>query len=55
MAELLRSNKVIVFEEVAVCWMINTVARECWVATDIYCGLFSSAKSWAWQKKCRPS
>jgi len=22
-------------EEVAVCWMINTVARECWVATGI--------------------
>jgi len=23
----------------AVCWMIDTVARECWVATGIYCGL----------------
>jgi len=26
-------NKVVFFEEVAVCWMINTVARECWVST----------------------
>ena len=25
-------NKVIIFKEVAVCWMINTVAWECWVA-----------------------
>jgi len=40
MAELLRIfNRVIFFEEVAVCWMINTVARECWVATGIYLSL----------------
>jgi len=43
------------FEEVAVCWMINTVAWECWVATGIYRGLPSSAKDWAWHRKCKPS
>ena len=26
--------------------MINTVVRQCWVATGIYHGLLSSAKSW---------
>jgi len=36
------------FEEVAVCWMINTDARECWVATGIYRGLLSSVRSCAW-------
>jgi len=35
--------------------MINTVARECWVATGIYRGLLSSARSWAWQRKCKHS
>jgi len=34
MAELLRIfNRVILFEEVAICWMINTVAQDCWVTT----------------------
>jgi len=33
MAELLRIfNRVIFFEEVAICRMINTVAQDCWVA-----------------------
>jgi len=27
------------------CWMINTVAQECWVATAIYRGLASAARS----------
>jgi len=43
MAELFRlSIGLFIFEEVAVCWMINTVAQECWVATDIYRGLPST-------------
>jgi len=35
--------------------MINTVAWECWDATGICCGLPSSARSWVWQRKCKPS
>jgi len=35
LAECLRFNKVVFFDEVAVCWMINTVAQQCWVATGI--------------------
>jgi len=27
----------------------------CWAATSMYCGLPSSARTWAWQRKCIPS
>ena len=47
-------NKVIVLKRLqSPGW--STVARECWVATGIYRCLLSSARSWAWQRKCKPS